>query len=330
MLVCELDYFKKASPIHYTHPISKQQQTWNPGHFARFLDDLAVPHPRHFDPLPLLKEIYAPSGLTLSKSSAIADGTRAVFLDIQIPVLQVYSPELGPPGLHFGLYGKPGNAYSYLHFDSYTSTSVRKGIVIGLAIRILRRNSEFLNARIDFFNASKLLNQRGYSNRFIASTLQQYLNSLVFDETGMPKVAPPPPPPPPSLLLMEPYFNADLFRSQRVSLSQIHEPPPPSPIPPPKIKKNNAHIDARIIADFSSSWTTLDFKTATAACLPPDHSVVQVSFRAHSNALVYYNRALKKVLTPPASGSEPPAPVVDSTSPRVGSVILVKPPTRKS
>jgi hypothetical protein len=74
---------------------------------SRFLDDLATPHSRYYDSLPLLKEIYVLSGLTLTRSPLIADGTRAVFLDIQIPHVQCYSLELDEmPGLHFGLYAR--------------------------------------------------------------------------------------------------------------------------------------------------------------------------------------------------------------------------------
>lgn len=168
--LAEWKYFTRSPLGHFplTMPTNTNRvKDWFPRNFSRYLDDLLVPTPIGVDPLPILRQIYTPTGLDLEPSDKTKTG-QTIFLDLVLPTMQTDT-------LHFGMYTKPGNAYEYHHFQSHAPLSVKKGLVIGAAKRILRRNSEMRNAVIDWHRTVAIFNGRGYSNHYINKTLTTYL-----------------------------------------------------------------------------------------------------------------------------------------------------------
>jgi hypothetical protein len=151
-----------------SNPTTQQLlQQFHPQNLSRYLDDLCVLAPRNFNLLPILSDIYGPTGLSLGPSTP-SKQDFTVFLDLEMPPMQHEE-------LHFGIYSKPGNAYTYPHFSSNIPTCIKRGFIIGEAKRFLRRNSEYLNAAIDFDRFCNILNARGYPTSFINNTISSYL-----------------------------------------------------------------------------------------------------------------------------------------------------------
>jgi hypothetical protein len=116
----ELEYDRN---LHLSFPIF----------LSRYIDDVNCPHPPDLDPLPILLEIYKPTGLKLL-SAGTKDG-NVVFLDIQFPI-----PQLSPI-FSFRLYYKNGTNYEYPHFNSFILRSIHMELVIGGFHCIFNRNS---------------------------------------------------------------------------------------------------------------------------------------------------------------------------------------------
>jgi hypothetical protein len=143
---------------------------------CRYIDDMLVAHPTGSNHVELMKECYDPLTLKFSLApgnpNPFGTGNRTIYLDLQFAENQMKS-------FRFGIYTKPLNAYGMFHADSYAPNSVRKGIIIGAAIRILSRNSHYANAHADWILFCKLLNRQGYSNEFIMRTLHTYEQTMI-------------------------------------------------------------------------------------------------------------------------------------------------------
>jgi hypothetical protein len=157
-------------------------QQFHPQNLSRYLDDLSFLTPRDYNPIPILSDIYEPTGLTLGPSKPSNQGFT-VFLDLELPPMQCNQ-------LHFGIYSKPGNAYTYPHFSSNIPTCIKRGFIIGEAKRFLRRNSEFVNALKDFDRFCNILNARGYPTSFINNTISSHLSVTRTEQTREPKYPP--------------------------------------------------------------------------------------------------------------------------------------------
>jgi hypothetical protein len=140
-----------------------------PSFMSRYIDDVLVPHLPGLDPLPLLLEIYAPSGLGLTRSDTF--NSNCVFLDIQFPTPQTTNL------FSFGLYCKPGTNFEYPHFNSFIPRSIPTGLVIGGFHRIFNRNSHLDQFKIAWDRYSSILIQRGYPKAWVIKTLRVHFDS---------------------------------------------------------------------------------------------------------------------------------------------------------
>jgi hypothetical protein len=133
--------------------------------FARFLDDICVIHQSHLDPLPILNQIYRPTGLNLISSGKQNNNT--IYLDIQIP-----SPQSLKKSFEFGVFCKPFTNYEYPHFNSCIPRSIHTGLVVGGFHRLYNRHSHLDQFKWAFNNYIRILHQRGYPRAWVLKTLR--------------------------------------------------------------------------------------------------------------------------------------------------------------
>jgi hypothetical protein len=138
---------------------------------ARFLDDVGVAHPPNINPLPILKQIYLPSGLKLNLSPPKYNNT--IYLDLQLP-----SPQRLNRHLKFGVFCKPGTNYEYSHFHSFIPRSIHIGLVIGGFHCLFNRHSHLDQFKWAFNNYIGILFQLGYPKAWVLKTLQLSLNKV--------------------------------------------------------------------------------------------------------------------------------------------------------
>jgi hypothetical protein len=128
IVYCELDYAAGLT-VPYLSPLF---------YAFRYIDDLffvlcqVVNQPTLESLVALLDNIYVPAGLTSVAGGVSSD--NVVHLDVQYPSLQNTGQDLC-----FGMYQKPGNCYQYPHFDSCINPSIKTGLVISEAWRIMQR-----------------------------------------------------------------------------------------------------------------------------------------------------------------------------------------------
>lgn len=261
--------------------------------FSRFLDDLLVPSPvrtKTEDLLPILKQMYAPTGLDLEPSDPSKDD-KIIFLDLSLPQYQETK-------VHFGMYRKPGNAYEYHHFNSYSPLSIKKGVVIGEAKRIMRRNSEFANARLDFYKFCKILHEtRGYPIKFINNCIRQYLKTK---KVPTPKPFIPSKIPVPQKLISK---NYDPLWQYYIN-----------PLPTPMKKPEELPKKARVIMTYTDQYTP-----AQLSKLCPKHQFV---YRTHPTMGQHLQKQHLATFQHPAP--TPPLKLDPKNFPPTNSDILIR------
>jgi hypothetical protein len=138
---------------------------------VRFLDDVGVAHPSDIDPLPILQQIYLPSGLKLNPSPKQHNNT--IFLDLQLLSSQPLHRQL-----EFGVFYKSGTNYEYPHFHSFVPRSIYTGLIIGGFHRLFNRHSHLDQFKWAFDNYVDILVQLGYPRAWVLKSLQLHFNKV--------------------------------------------------------------------------------------------------------------------------------------------------------
>lgn len=134
---------------------------------CRYLDDLLVIGTEvNFKDI-LMPHLYK-NTMEITESTSDENGD-IIFLDLVIKIVK---------GQYITkMYRKPGTIFNYPHYLSYIPFGIRKGIIVGETLRIIRNNQRKEDRVNDYRLFLNNMNRRGYSDSYVMKIWDEYCES---------------------------------------------------------------------------------------------------------------------------------------------------------
>jgi hypothetical protein len=174
---CEIKYWLDAHVMVFDNDTRFISMEFS----SRYIDDLLIVYDSFIHNITDLQssltnvyQFYGGNKLALLETATENDTINnlnwTVFLDLRLN----YSDAT----FNYRSFRKLGNAYLYPSFFSYISPAIKKGFIIGELIRLQRTNSRGIWFRNEIATFVKLLNARGYPDKFIWKCFDSYLRKF--------------------------------------------------------------------------------------------------------------------------------------------------------